>query len=175
MTRIGFESDYPPAVSQVGPREWELTAQMRYFDGMREFVVPAGQRTDYASVPKVLQWLVDPFTGTAAAILHDWLWREEAPGGRVTYRQADRVLRHALRTLRVPLPRRWLMWAAVRWGALTRPGGGHGWWRDAPAVLAVSALALPLVAVPVVATAPFAAVYWVLEWPFRVAARGRSR
>jgi Protein of unknown function (DUF1353) len=161
---LGFESPYPVAVSQVGPIEWELSHAMTYHGRDETFVVPAGQKTDFASVPRVLTWLVPTTTGIAAAVLHDYLWREHAPQGLISYRDADGVLRQALGTLGVPILRRWLMWAAVRWGALlTRPGGWREWHRDAPAVLAVSVVALPIVAVPVITTLPFLALYALFE------------
>lgn len=76
----------------------------------------------------------------------------------------DAILREALGTLGVPPLRRWLMWAAVRWGALTRPGWWHGWWRDTPRVLPLTVLALLFVGVPTVVTLPFLALYVVTEW-----------
>lgn len=45
----------------------------------------------------------------------------------------------------MPLLARRLMWTGTRWGALTDPPRRPGWLRDAPAVLALSLLAAPLV------------------------------
>lgn len=174
--KFGFESSWPVAVSQTGPRpqDWGLTHELvfRARDG-RVFRVPVGQRTDFASVPSILTWLVSVTTGIAAAILHDHFWRVLVPAGVLTYREADALLREALRTLPagskrhperpVPTVRCWLMWAAVRWGALTRPGGRSGWWRDAPAVLGISLLALPF-AVASLVLLPFIAVFKAIEW-----------
>jgi hypothetical protein len=145
--RPGFESPFPVAVSQVGPTEWELTAELVYHGTVQTFTVPVGQTTDFASVPSVLTWLVPLETGVPAAVLHDYLWRRLAPAGEIAWRDADGLLRQALGTLGVPGPRRWLMFAAVRWGSLlTRRGGHKGWIKDAPAVLAVTAAGLPLAA-----------------------------
>ena len=83
------------------------------------FVVPAGFRTDFASVPRVVTWLVPRFGAyTLAAILHDWLVTEGLRTGVVTSRQADGIFRRVMRESGVPVLRRWLMWAGVRWGAL---------------------------------------------------------
>lgn len=161
-TKIGFESLYPVAVSQIGQTEWELTHELVYHGQDQIFRIPVGQTTDFASVPGVMTWLVPNTTGIAAAVLHDYLWRELAPTGEITYRDADGILRQAIGTLQVSTLRRWLMWAAVRWGALTRPGGWRGWHRDAPAVLAVTAMAIPF-AVPTLVALPFLGLYAILE------------
>lgn len=160
----GFESPFPVAVSQVGATEWQLTHELIYHHGDQVFTVPVGTRTDFASVPAAVTWLVPIETGIPAAVLHDALWRVFVPAGELTYREADAILREALGTLGVPPLRCWLMWAAVRWGALTRPGGWRDWWRDAPRVLPLTVLALVFVAVPTVNTLPFLALYALAEW-----------
>lgn len=159
---VGFESPYPVAVSQVGPSEWALTSPMTYHGTSQVFVVPVGQTTDFASVPAALTWLVPIETGVPAAVLHDYLWRVLVPAGQLSFPDADGVLRQALGTLDVPWARRWLMWGAVRWGALTRPGGRRGWARTAPRVLAVTVLAVPLVA-PVVVLLPTLMMFRLIE------------
>lgn len=160
---IGFESPYPVAVSQVSPDEWELTHELIYHAREQVFQVPVGQRTDFASIPLVLTWLVPTSTGIAAAVLHDHLWRVDAPAGRISYRDADGVLRQALGSLCVPTLRRWLMWAAVRWGSLLRSGGWCDWWRDAPAVVSITVAALPIVAIPTLVAPPFLGFYRIVE------------
>jgi len=160
---MAFESPFPPAVSQVGRRDWELIEAMTYHDGDRVIVVPAGQRTDWASVPVVLRWALDPLTGTAGALLHDHLWRVRVPAGELTYRDADRILREALRSLGVDRFTAWTMWASVRLGALTRPGGWRGWWRDALPALGIMVPVSALLAVPTVVGAPFLAAIWALK------------
>ena len=169
MTRIstvagvGFESPYPAAVTQTSPTGWRLLCTMTYHSVDQTFVVPGddlagegcGQETDLGSSPRTLRAVFPPYGSyTAAMILHDRLWRVDVPAGRLTYRDADRILREAMGTLGVPPVRRWAMWAAVRWGALlTRRGGHRGWWRDAPKVLGMTVVVLPLVVAPVVANA----------------------
>lgn len=160
---IGFESPFPVAVSQAGATEWQLTHELIYHHGDRVFTVPVGQCTDFASVPAAVTWLVPIETGIPGAVLHDYLWRVLVPDGGLTYREADAILREALGTLGVAPLRRWLMWAAVRWGSLTRPGGWRGWYRDAPRVLPLTVLALLFVAVPTVVTMPFLALYGFVE------------
>jgi hypothetical protein len=168
----GFESPFPAAVSQVGVRVWELLLPgMRYHDGDVIIDVPAGQRTDWASRPVLLRWAFDQMTGTAPTLLHDRLWRHLVPAGEMTYRDADRILREALLSLRDPETGKpivdrftaWVMWASVRLGALLRPGGWRGWWRDAPRVLAIMIPVGLFLTIPTVVGAPFLAVIWVLK------------
>lgn len=156
---VGFESDAPLSVSQVRGerRSWDTLDEL-VFHGRRHTVrVPRGSRTDWASVPPFFQWLINLLLGAAAAVLHDYLCRVLIPRliglfppERMTYRDADEMFRDALLDLDVGVLRAWLMWAAVRWHALTRPGGARDWAGDAPAVLAITVLALPVMAPSVV-------------------------
>lgn len=81
--------------------------------------------TDLATIPFFATWLV-PRDGrhTPAALLHDALLlrRFEMPDGTSTidHHDADRVFRVAMQFLKVTPLRRWLMWAGVSIGTLTR-------------------------------------------------------
>ncbi|HEY2763437.1 MAG TPA: DUF1353 domain-containing protein [Pseudonocardiaceae bacterium] len=148
---IGFESNRPVAITQDNDlvfNAWRTLGRLVYHCADGTIIeVEIGQDTDLTSSPAVLRWLVDVLTGTAAAILHDHLWRRVVPTGLISYRRADHILLEALGTLGVAAPRRYLMFAAVRWGSLlTRRGGHIGWWRDAPLVLAITIPGLLLVA-----------------------------
>ena len=145
----GFEPGAEVRVRQVDDRDWEVLRSFGYRAGDREFRVPEGMRTDFASVPRVFVWLLPRYGRyTLSAILHDHLWQDLVPAGELSYREADRTFRHALGTQQVPVLRRWLMWSAVRYGALVKPGGRAGWWRDAPAVALTTVLAAPVVLPP---------------------------
>jgi hypothetical protein len=162
-TIVGFDSSRPVAVNQISATEWELIHKLVYHDIDKVITVPAGQTTDFASVPAVLRWFVNPLTGTAAAILHDYLWRVLAPAGDITWRDADRVLRQALGSLGVSGPRRWVMWAAVRWGSMiSRRGGMRDWWKDAPKVVAVSVPGA-VIASPTLLLLPSLLLFWLVE------------
>ncbi|MGY1804549.1 DUF1353 domain-containing protein [Blastococcus sp. SYSU D00922] len=51
---------------------WALVDALVYQGRRDRFVVPAGFRTDFASVPRPVTWLVPRFGAyTLAAILHD--------------------------------------------------------------------------------------------------------
>ena len=79
--------------------------------------VPAGFRTDLASIPRLL-WRVLPRDGgtyRAAAVVHDYLV------GRATWRQAADVFGEALSDNGTGRFRRWVMVKAVRvWGLAAR-------------------------------------------------------
>lgn len=145
----GFDPGSEVLVREVDDRDWEVRQAFTYRDAERVIVVPVGTRTDFASVPRVFAWLLPRYGRyTLSAILHDHLWRDLVPAGELTYREADRTFREALGAQQVPVLRRWLMWSAVRYGALVKPGGTAGWWRDAPAVALTTVLAAPVVLPP---------------------------
>lgn len=152
-------------VRQVEGENWVTVEPLRYTATRQRFEVPVGSSTDFASVPRVFAWLV-PRSGAsvAPAILHDYLWRVEAPAGRIKYREADGILRQALRLRGVPFVLRWLYWSAVRWTALTTRRRGHvGWLRDAPLVALWTLFALPVVVPPAVLIILALAVLQVVE------------
>ena len=71
------------------------------------FVVPVGFRTDFATVPLPVAWLVPRFGAyTLAAILRDWLCTEGIRSGAVTSREADGIFRRIMRESGVPVLRR---------------------------------------------------------------------
>jgi hypothetical protein len=111
---------------------------------------------------------------TKAAILHDYLCRVAVPEGRISRIDADGIFRQAMRELGVPFLRRWIMWAAVRLGALTNPAGRKKWWTEAWRVALITAIALPIVApAAAVITASFLVFYCIelLAWIPLAAAR----
>lgn len=75
--------------------------------------VPAGFKTDLASIPRPL-WAILPKSGKydKAAVVHDYLY---AVNG-VTREEADQVLREAMEALGVGRVTRWLIYRAVRLG-----------------------------------------------------------
>jgi len=134
------------------------------YDGRyQRFMVPAGMRTDFASIPRVFAWYLPRYGRyTRAAILHDHLW-EEAHADRIDYVDADGLFRRAMRQQGVPFLHRWIMWAAVRWAALFKPKGHIGWWREAWRVVLISLLAIPFL-LPAAAIVTLAlAVLFVVE------------
>ncbi len=144
----------------------ELLEPLVYKGDRDTFTVPVGFVTDFATVPQPVAWFI-PRMGvyTRAAIVHDWLCSGlgTPAGAPVSAREADGVFRRIMREEGVPPLRRRLMWTAVRWGALANPARRDGWWRDAPAVLGLTVLALPFVLPASLLAAAGTAVYAVLE------------
>jgi hypothetical protein len=155
-----------PAYLRTEGGDFVLIRALVYEGRTDSFVIPAGSRTDFASVPRILRWLIPVFSAalTLAAIVHDELCRLLALGRcPASARDVDGIFRRMLREADEEARRngdragrcgpwaRALIWTGVRWGALLNPARRPGWLRDAPAVLAVSALALPIVLVPTVA------------------------
>ncbi len=151
-------------VEQVDDENWELRHDLVYQGRSDRWTIPAGTGTDFASVPRVVVWFLPRYGRyTRAAILHDYLWREKATAGQISWLDADGVFRRAMRELDVPFLRRWIMWAAVRWMALTKPRGAQGWWKEAWRVLLLTVVALPVVAPPAVLVLVALVAFWIVE------------
>ncbi|PZA21404.1 hypothetical protein DMO24_10395 [Modestobacter versicolor] len=151
-------------VRRASDQLWEVVEPLVYRGRRDTFVVPAGFRTDFASVPRLVVWLIPRFGRyTPAAVLHDWLVTTGLQTRVVSSRDADGLFRRVLRELGVPPVRRWLMWCGVRWGALANPLRRSGWWVDAPRLLLLSVLLAPLVVPPGVVVAAALGLYTVVE------------
>jgi hypothetical protein len=86
-------------------------------------VVPAGYVTDFASIPRLVHFIISPFGKHAeAAVIHDWLYALGTPKDRKSRRTADKAFAKALRLLEVNFFKRTIMYLAVRLGG----GGGYG-------------------------------------------------
>lgn len=151
LSKTGFDDDARVVVQQHGDAQWIVWESFKYRASRDTYTVPRGMCTDFASVPRPVVWYLPRYGPyTLAAILHDHLWRELAATGKLRYVDADGIFRRAMRELDVPFFHRWVMWAAVRWGALVKPGGQTGWSKGAPVVLLLTLVALPILALPVV-------------------------
>ncbi len=127
-----FVEEFPLVVRQVSvgglidDKRWQLMADLIYLgDPAYEesvFVVPRCHPTDFASVPRILTWLIPPSGRyTPAAVLHDYF----CDVGHPERHAADGLFRRAMGDLGVPTVRRYLMWAAVRCGSLTELSWGE--------------------------------------------------
>ncbi len=113
-----MNSELPPMTPQHrqnGIAEWELQADMSvlWVNGARfELRIPAGFKTDLASIPRLL-WAIFPPTGKnmRAAIVHDYCYRQRVPFSRFL---ADAVFREIMIRDGVPAWRRMAMYYAVR-------------------------------------------------------------
>jgi len=150
-------------VEQIDDKNWKVLEGFRYVGKTQPFDVTVGESTDFASVPRLFVWFLPRYgRWTKAAILHDHLWRKEV-GKTIEYVDADGTFRRAMRELDVPFLKRWIMWGAVRWGALFKDGGRKGWLREAPRVLLVTLLAVPIVLPPAILVALALVLFFLVE------------
>lgn len=112
--------------SNDGRGTWRLSCPLRYQSDAADQIitVPAGFKTDFASVPRLplVFWLCGD-TSHEAAVVHDYLYRYKITSRKM----ADAVLREASAVTGIPAWRRWLMWLGVRIG-------GQGPWDNEPPV-----------------------------------------
>jgi hypothetical protein len=154
----GFGSDL--AVRAKTATTWSVTEDLVWTGETDVIIVPAAFVTDFATSPRFLHWLWLPYGAyTRAAVLHDYLLELIGAAHRnnteppFTSRDADAIFRVAMRDLGVGYPKRYLGWAAVRWGALFNPRRSYGrdFHKDAPKVLGVSLLVLATGLIPLAA------------------------
>ena len=113
-----FTSDL--VVRETGTNLWKVVEDLEYAGSRDAITVPAGTKTDFASVPKLLRWFIPKYGKyNKATVLHDWLC-DEAAAGRFNRADADGIFRRSMRELGVGYLRRRLMWVGVRWGGKLR-------------------------------------------------------
>ncbi|MGK8490682.1 DUF1353 domain-containing protein [Nocardia asiatica] len=157
-----------PVVEELDARFWRVTEPLVYRGATEEFVVPAGFRTDFASVPRALVWLIPRYgVYTRAAILHDYLLSSKA----VSVADADGIFRRSLHELGVSLPRRWMMWAAVRAAHRLR-GASAG---EIALFVVVAVPSVLFLAVPVTVVTVFLVLFWLVELVFWAVSRVARR
>ncbi|KJS40222.1 MAG: hypothetical protein VR70_06220 [Rhodospirillaceae bacterium BRH_c57] len=93
---------------------WEVVADYRCRWEGGEITVPAGTKTDLASVPRLFRWLV-PVVGdqNGAAVVHDRCYEVQTILPRA---EADALFLAGMKAAGVGWARRWAMYAAVRVG-----------------------------------------------------------
>jgi hypothetical protein len=152
-----------PKLSYVGRGIYITDTPTEYVGATEVIHIPAGFRTDLASVPRLFWWLLPP-TGAYenAATIHDAgcdelnRYRREMARYRRGERQdpplppqldspsVDGLFRRICRESGVSAPLRWTLWWGVRTGALTNPARRTGWLhpKDTPIWLALTAVNL---------------------------------
>lgn len=151
-------------VDEVDDVNWRLTRDLIFKAKDVEYRVPVGYQTDFASVPRATAWLY-PRTGlySKSAVLHDWLITDMLPTGYIDSTHVDRMFREAMKASGVTVPRRWIMWAGVRLGAIGNPRRRAGSLRTLPLVLLVLLLASPVVLVPSLVVQAMLTVMWFVS------------
>lgn len=151
-------------VEEVDSRDWRLLSDLIFKTKDIEYRVPEGYTTDFASVPRATSWLY-PRTGqySKSAVLHDWLITHMLPTGYITSTHVDRMFREAMKASGVSIPRRWVMWAGVRLGAIGNPKRRKGSLRTLPLMLLVILLASPVVLLPSLVVQLMLTVLWFVS------------
>ncbi|WP_343561703.1 DUF1353 domain-containing protein [Kiloniella sp. b19] len=85
----------------------------------RHFVIPAGFRFDFASIPAAGRWFISRTDAriTRAAMVHDWLYDRRLGSRKV----ADDIFLEIMAEDGMPVIKRRVAWLAVRLG------GGRAW------------------------------------------------
>jgi hypothetical protein len=157
--------------------DWEVLKPIRYMGSREGFIVHEGFQTDFASVPRALVWLIPKYGKfTAAAILHDFLW-EQCRNHKFQWSDADGIFRRAMHEDGVPFVHRWLMWGAVRLGAMKHAPAdpftnGPG---EALRFVAVAVPGIAFAAIPFVLITVWLVLFWLLQLPAYGVAWLRSR
>lgn len=102
-----------PEHISIDDQMWIVLEEFVYYSDVlgKEIHVPAGFKTDLASVPRIpIIFDLCGDTSQEAAVIHDWLYDQHL----CTRAEADSVLREASEASGVPKWRRNLMWAGVR-------------------------------------------------------------
>ena len=106
----------PLIVKHLDGKRWELMQQFTYYVGEENsneiIVVPAGFITDFASIPQLFWSLIGPPTGKygKAAVVHDFCYYKNL----YSRKRCDKIFYEAMKVLKVPFIKRWLMYHAVR-------------------------------------------------------------
>jgi len=153
------------ALKQISKRDWELLEGLIYEGNADTFYVPEGFVTDFASVPRFASWLIPTYgLYTPASILHDYLWRNP---GIVNHADMDGILRRTLREAGVSLPKRWMMWTAVRAGSMLKSIN----FLDFLKFITIMILSVAFLFIPVVLVQIWLIVFWLIELVFWSAGR----
>ncbi len=105
----------PLIIKRVGNRTWELYKSFDYHVGSEDsndvITVPAGFKTDFASVPRFL-WAILPPDGpyTGASVIHDYLYNQQ----KRTRKESDNIFLEAMGVLNVSSWKRYVMHKALR-------------------------------------------------------------
>lgn len=143
-------------VEELDSQCWVLLEPLEYKGRYQSFTIPKGFKTDFATVPLVLTWLVPRYgLYTKAAILHDYLYDTKV----VNKADADGIFRRVMRELGVSFLRRWMMWAAVR----TSSGLKDAKLGEVLTWLLVAIPSIVFLAIPILVVLIWLIAFWVLE------------
>lgn len=108
-----------PLVVEVMPsgKKFKLHYDFTYLWKRKKTIicVKAGFLTDFASIPRILRWLIEKLGRyNKAAVIHDALYQDVVPGYKFTRKEADLCFLDGMADLGVIKWKRNLMYQAVR-------------------------------------------------------------
>jgi hypothetical protein len=116
MTKFPDTAIFKDAGMRGDSRVFQLTAPFRYHSRIGWIELPAGFKTDGASVPRVFWNIFSPFgTYFPAALIHDYLY-SKASSFHITREEADQIFLDAMHDLGVGWLTRRMIHRAVRLG-----------------------------------------------------------
>lgn len=163
----------PQVFVDADGKSFEMVRDNTYYAKLGDsWLIPAGFKTDFATIPAFVSWAVAKLGAyTLAAIVHDLLceglnsWYRARRHGGIPTRGGHPCLLHQGRVVPAPTANAVdtdaifyriardhgvdpvtanLLWVGVRWGALANPARREGWLKTAPAVLGLSLLYAPV-------------------------------
>ena len=96
-------------------KDFILEKDYRYMIGDKLIHIPAGFKSDLASVPRVFRNIINTYgeDHTKAAVIHDWLYRNGYKLG-VSRKEADEIFLEVMKEQGAGFFKRQLMYRAVR-------------------------------------------------------------
>jgi hypothetical protein len=109
-----FTSPLVVKIHSDNPQEREIYLEFYYYRSDGTIItVPKGFRTNFASTPRFLWWLLPPLDHYGkASVIHDYLYR--TPSVEYTRKQADDILKEACEVLKVKKWKIWMLFCGVR-------------------------------------------------------------
>jgi Protein of unknown function (DUF1353) len=154
---------------------WELTHPLVWQGEWQYIIIREGFHTDFASIPKVVRWLLDNAGANAeAGVLHDAAWREsklKPEIRRIDPWFADGMLRRALRETGSTALVRTLIWFGVRIAAsvsLRLGKKGPSRLVKIAQLTVVAMLGVVTALVPTIVAVAGLVVFWIFNWIFSV-------
>lgn len=112
-----------PTLNKTGKRSWVVNNRGWCILSIKayacaycvDYEIYTGFKTDLASVPRILRWLI-PVEGKHkyAALLHDYLYREIVSNGGMPRKEADDIFMAAMKSDGVSAAKRYTIYFAVR-------------------------------------------------------------
>ena len=161
--------------AHISRNTWELTRPLVWQGEWQYVIIREGFHTDFASIPKVVRWLLDNAGANAeAGVLHDAAWREsklKPDVRRIDPWFADGMLRRALRETGSTALIRTLIWFGVRIAAsvcLRLGKKGPSRVVKIAQLTVVAILGAVTALVPTIVAVAGLVVFWIFNWIFAV-------